>query len=768
MMKNYFEIDEWSIIENGFHPDDNKIYESIMSLGNGRMGIRGNFEEDYTGESLQGTYIAGVYYPDKTRVGWWKNGYPEYFAKVLNAANFIGIHVIINGINLDISKTRVKDFTRILDMKDAYLLRKFTVIDDLNRETHIEAKRFLSSVRTEIAAISYSVTPINYDADITFIPYLDGNVYNQDSNYDEKFWTEVDKGCDADTYYLTMKTKKLDFHVNTTMKYDLQIDGSKIVPFSEDIIKENYVGSKTSSAVPAGSTITLFKYISVTTNRYFKNEELISKSHELVNEAYKEGFENLLERHSDRWHNHWAESDIVIKGDAAAQQAIRFNIFQLNETYTGDDPRLNIGPKGFTGEKYGGCTYWDTEAYCIPFYLSTQDKSIARQLLIYRYDQLEKAKENAKKLGMSGALYPMVTMNGEECHNEWEITFEELHRNAAISYAIFNYVRYTGDESYLADYGFEVLVETGRFWASRVTYNKFKDKYMMLGVTGPNEYENNVNNNWYTNTMVSWNLQYAMDTMALLQKKYPSQYEKLKNKLQIKDEEIAKWKEIIEKMYYPCVESLGVFEQQDGYMDKEQLLVSDLKKSDLPLNQNWSWDRILRSCFIKQADVLQGIYFLEDRYDPDTIKRNFDFYEPRTVHESSLSSCIHSIIASKIGYEEKAYELYLRTARLDLDNYNNDTEDGLHITSMAGTWMSIIQGFGGMRVISDTLSFRPFMPKAWTQYSFRTLFRGRLIELTVNTDNIIIELKEGSPLTVKVFDNDYLLKKNNAALIKQH
>ena len=291
----------------------------------------------------------------------------------------------------------------------------------------------------------------------------------------------------------------------------------------------------------------------------------------------------LLKEQADAWGDKWKESDIVIEGDVAAQQAIRFNIFQLNQTYSGEDDRLNIGPKGFTGEKYGGGTYWDTEAYCLPFYLSTADASISRNLLIYRYKHLEKAKENAKKLGFTkGALYPMVTMNGEECHNEWEITFEEIHRNGAIAYAIYNYVNYTGDFSYLGQYGLEVLVEISRFWEERVNYVPAKDQYMMLGVTGPNEYENNVNNNWYTNRIASWTMEYTLDVLEYLKENENARYAELTAKLGLQDVETTKWQDIISKMYYPVDEELGVFLQQDGFLNKELVPVKEWTLSTCP------------------------------------------------------------------------------------------------------------------------------------------------------------------------------------------
>ena len=304
----------------------------------------------------------------------------------------------------------------------------------------------------------------------------------------------------------------------------------------------------------------------------------------------------------------------IIDGDIEAQQGIRFNIFQLNQTYLGRDTSLNIGPKGFTGEKYGGSTYWDTEAYCLPFYMSTKNKEVAKALLEYRYQQLDKAIENAEKLGFSGgaALYPMVTMNGEECHNEWEITFEEIHRNGAIAFAIFNYHRYTGDYSYTLDHGIEVLFAIARFWQQRASFSKHHSKYVILGVTGPNEYENNVNNNFYTNYIAKWCIEYALEQLNVIQSDYPSNYSTIIEKLNTSDEELNAMKAVASGMYFPYSEEHGVYLQQDGFLDKELEPVDNLSSTQRPINQFWSWDRILRSVYIKQADVLQGFYFFED------------------------------------------------------------------------------------------------------------------------------------------------------------
>jgi len=760
-MKEYFKIDEWKIIEEGFDPHYHQVAESVFSLGNGRMGQRANFEEAYSGETLQGNYVAGVYYPDKTRVGWWKNGYPEYFAKVLNAANWIGIDVVIDGEQLDLAKCEVINFRRELNMKEGYLKRNFKAKLKSGKEVEVEAIRFCSMVDDETGAIKYSITPLNFSGAITVTPYIDGDVVNKDSNYDEKFWDEIKKDIWADGGHVQLRTKKTGFEVATGMKFVVLEDGKPFTVSPNTIQKEKYIAAKVDVQATQGKAITLIKYAANLSSQNHKADELVGKLQETLNRVSKKGFETMLAEQANAWAKKWEHNDIIIEGDVSAQQAIRFNIFQLNQTYTGEDDRLNIGPKGFTGEKYGGSTYWDTEAYCVPFYLATADEKVTRNLLLYRYKQLGKAIDNAKLLGFKdgAALYPMVTMDGTECHNEWEITFEEIHRNGAIAYAIYNYVRYTGDEAYLADYGLEVLIAISRFWAQRVNWSAERERYVMLGVTGPNEYENNINNNWYTNTLAVWCMKYTLEVIEKVKSTDKSKYVVLAEKINFNEEkETAQFKDIVAKMYYSYDEKQQVFLQQDGYLDKEQILVKDLPAADRPLNQKWSWDRILRSCFIKQADVLQGLYFFEDQYDIETIRRNFDFYEPRTVHESSLSPCVHAILAAKLGDEDRAYEFYLRTARLDIDNYNNDTEDGCHITSMAGTWMSVVEGFGGMRVRDGKLSFNPFLPAKWQSFSFNVGFRGALMNVKVSKDSVDIKHLSGNEARVLVYDKEQIIK----------
>ena len=755
MNQDYIKPDAWSIIEEEFDTGRVKSSESLFSIGNGAMGQRANFEEQYSGPSFQGSYIGGVFYPDKTKVGWWKNGYPEYFAKVLNAPNWIGINVFINEEPLDLfTCTQVKNFRRELNMREGFLSRSFEATLPNGVAIEVKALRFLSIVNDELGAIKYEVTPLNQDATVQFDPYLDGSITNTDANWEERFWETQEVKTDGDRGYIVSKTLKTEFHVGTYMRSEILKSGKRVEMSPEVKTDEDRISYSYSIETSKGETAGIIKYAGYVTDMNHKRSELIQGASMVLDKAIEKGFDKLKDEQKEAWASIWEMADITISGDVKAQQGIRFNIFQLNQTYLGKDERLNIGPKGFTGEKYGGSTYWDTEAYCIPFYMATKDQKVARKLLAYRHNHLEKAKENASKLGFSNgaALYPMVTMNGEESHNEWEITFEEIHRNGAMVFAIYNYVRFTGDFSYIPEKGLEVMIAIARFWHQRANFSKNKDKYVILGVTGPNEYENNVNNNWYTNYIAKWCIEYCLEMIDKVKDGYEEDYMRVMGLTSLNEGELSKWKEVAENMYFPYSEEHGVYLQQDGFLDKEIIPVSDLDKKQRPINQKWSWDRILRSCYIKQADVLQGFYFFADHFSKEELEKHFDFYEPLTVHESSLSPCVHSIQAALLGRMEQAYEFYVRTSRLDLDDYNKEVEEGCHITSMAGTWMSIVEGFGGMRVENDKLSFKPQIPEQWNAYSFKVNFRDRILKVDVSSDKTEFSLEGNDSLEILVND----------------
>ena len=733
-----YEVHPWKVMEKGLDENRIRISESLTSIGNGYMGMRGNFEEDFSGDTHLGTYLAGVWFPDKTRVGWWKNGYPQYFGKAINAVRLMGVRVKIDGVPLDLHQAELLSFERELDMERGMFTRRFAVKTPKGT-VRVKAERFVSLAQKELLAISYAITP-DYEARIEMTPYLDGNVRNLDSNYEESFWEMLAQEESEDGLVLLARTKENPFGAPRFAVAAAMSCWAEGLEAQGRTLESGYVQAAYAGTVAVGETATLEKFALCFTSRDYEQNVLTTLALRAASRAREVGYEALRQEHTAAWKERWKGCDVRIDGDDAAQQGIRFNLFHLLSTYSGDDARLNIGPKGFTGEKYGGATYWDTEGYCLPVYLAVAGQEVAKQLLWYRYLQLEGAYENARQQGLRGALFPMVTFTGIECHNEWEITFEEIHRNGAMAYAIFHYTTYTGDSQYIVNEGVDVLCGIARFYADRVHFSQRRQSYMIHGVTGPNEYENNVNNNWYTNRIAAWSMELFYTVAAKASRER-------KDKLGVTQEELDRMREIVAKMYYPQDEELGIFVQHDTFLDKELMPASAIPGDQRPINQHWSWDKILRSCFIKQADVLQGLYFLGHLYDRETKKRNFDFYEPMTVHESSLSPCIHSVLAAELGYQDKAVEMYQRTARLDLDNLNHDTQDGLHITSMAGSWLSIAQGFAGMRTV-EGLSLAPYLPKAWQGYSFQFHYRGRLLRLAVTREQAQVSLLQGEPLAL--------------------
>ncbi|GHP13290.1 maltose phosphorylase [Lentilactobacillus fungorum] len=750
-MKRTFEIAPWHIVTHDFNPKDKRLQESMTSIGNGYMGMRGFFEEDYSGDSLAGLYLGGVWYPDKTRVGWWKNGYPEYFGKVVNAVNFIKMNVKINNQKIDLAKDTFSDFKLDLDMKKAILTRSF-VITKGEAKVAVSFERFVSVAQPELSVQRLTLRNVGSSrVSIVVDSAIDADVKNEDANYDERFWEVVSTDQNAKAGSVVAETTPNPFGTPRftsamEMNHVTDLDSVKVDQPNDKEVVNQFTGELAPQA-----TATLEKRVIVVTSRdYDSNEALVKAMDELSDQVAVQSYDELFAAHTKIWADRWNKSDIQIDGDTEAQQGIRFNLFQLFATYYGEDARLNIGPKGFTGEKYGGATYWDTEAFAVPVYLGITDPKVTRNLLMYRYKQLAGAYHNAKQQGLKGALFPMVTFDGIECHNEWEITFEEIHRNGDIAFAIYNYTRYTGDESYVLHEGSKVLTEISRFWADRVHFSQRKQQYMIHGVTGPDEYENNVDNNWYTNILAQWTLKYTLEILA---KVSPEQAKKLN----VSEAEKKQWQDIVDKMYLPYDKELNIFVQHDGFLDKDLKPVSEIPADELPINQHWSWDKILRSPYIKQGDVLQGIWDFIDDFTPEQKKANFDFYEQYTVHESSLSPAIYSVLAADLGYEDKAVALYERTARLDLDNYNNDTVDGLHITAMTGGWIAVVQGFAGMRIRDGKLHYAPFLPKKWTHYSFRQVFRGRLIEVDVDQAGAHFKLVSGDPITIDVAGKDVAL-----------
>ena len=751
-MKCYLKTDEWNIIEEGFDAERLKMSESIFSLGNGRFGQRGNFEEPYSSEHYRGSFVGGIPFLDKTRVGWWKNGFPIYYTRIPNAADWSHIGLRLIDEELDLAQWFIEEFSRRLDMKEGISYRDCQVTSPRGNHLNIHVEHLINQAHPDLCQIKYHVTSVNYRGKLSFVPTL--NIAQQACTPEgEKIWNVLRAGALSDCAYLWTQTRREDSQVCYAQTYHFYKNNKEVNVSPIRIERDLCPGFSLGVDVKPGDSVTLVKYIAICTSLYYDRQELVDKSVETAREARKTGWTQLKADHIKFWQEIWDEADVQIEGDPEAQQGIRYNIFQLYQTWRGDDARLNIAPKGLTGEKYGGNTYWNTELCCVPFYLLSTSKPVTQNLLMYRYNQLPHAIENARKLGFSGgaALFPQVTINGEECHNEWEITFEEIHRNNIVVYAILQHAILTGSMDYVAHYGLEVMIAVSRFWSQRVTFSQPKQKYVILGVTGPNEFENNVDNNWYTNYSCVQCLQITLDSLKMVKEQYPADYARICEATHFDPaDETPRWLDIIQRMYLPEDPERGIFVQHDGYMDKELKPASEIPLSQRPINQHWSWDRILRSCYIKQSDVLLGLYLYNYNFDIDTIRRNFEFYEPMTVHESSLSPYIHAILAARIGQVDKAYQLFLHATRLDLDDYNNEADEGLHITSMPGSWLALVRGFAGLHWDIDHPALQPILPPQWKRYAFKLHILGRTLQIEVDRTGCQVQLLKGEPLEITV------------------
>lgn len=758
-MRRYLKTDEWNIIEDEFHADDLRMSESIFSLGNGRFGQRGNFEEPYSSDSYPGSFVTGIPFLDKTRVAWWKNGFPRFYTRIPNAANWSSIHLRLIDEELDLALWDVNSFNRRLDMYDGISYRDVKATSPRGNSLQVHVEHLVNMAHPDLCLIRYSVTSLNYTGRLSLLPLLEANLNDHAEYTEEKIWNVLDSGINLDCAYLWTQTRREDAQVCYALSYHFYKNNKEAAHNPIRIEKGKVTGFSLGADVKPGDTVTLVKYVVVASSLYYERPHLIETSIRLARQAKADGWEALTEDHRQAWHAIWEEADVTIEGDPEAQQGIRYNIFQLYQTYRGDDPRLNIAPKGFTGEKYGGNTYWNTELCCVPFFLFSTPRSIAKNLLMYRYNQLPKAIENAEKLGFKNgaALFPQVTNNGEECHSEWEITFEEIHRNNIIIYAILQYATVTGSDDYILKYGLEVMIAVCRFWSQRVTFSRPKQQYVILGVTGPDEYQSNVDNNWYTNLSCTSCLKITLYYLDLAAEKHPDDYARICRLTGLDYEgETPLWRDIARRMYLPEDKEQGIFVQNDGFMDKTLQTTDAIPADERPINQHWSWDRILRSCYIKQSDVLLGLYLYYYKFDTETIRRNFHFYEPMTVHESSLSPHVHAILAARIGETEKAYRLFLHATRLDLDDYNNETDQGLHITSMPGSWLALVRGFANLQIRQNSLNFSPVRPSHWTKYAFKVNFQGRKLGVEV-TGEVRITLLAGEPLAIQVYDTPYTL-----------
>jgi len=744
-----YDYEPWRITEKEFKIENNHHNETIFSLGNGYMGLRGTLEEDYSGPqdtSTPGFYINGIYETEEIIYGEFAPKQPQNYQTMINLMDWTSINLFIEDEKFDMLKGTIRNYERYLDFKNGLLKRNLIWISPQGKKIEIEIERLISFKYKHIGAINYKVTPLNFSGKIRFESDLSGDVQNS-HHLREKSPLKIDqKGIKDEFAYLMVSTKNSDISIGSTVFNKLSgMDEQSLTRRENAIdkkIKETY-----EIDVKENNTYKLTKFaVFYTTRDEVKKEAILSKCLEKVKEAKDMGFVKLKNAQRSYLDDYWDYSDVQIEGDKALQQAFRFNALQILQS-TGKDGKTNIAAKGLTGEYYEGHYFWDTETYIIPFFLYSQP-DIAKQLLNYRYEILDSARENAERMKLDGALYPWRTINGKEASGNFLGSTVQYHINADIAFAIKNYIDATDNKEFLYNKGAEILFETARMWASLGHYEKLKDgQFCINEACGPDEYKPAVNNNCYTNYMAKFNLKYAVEVYEKLKDKAPERLQEIEKKIDLRPAEIKDWSNAAEKMYLPYNEQLEINPQDDSFLYKEEIDIESIPIEELPLVQNWHPLTIWKYQILKQADVILLMLFMGDKFSKELKKRNYDYYEPKTTHDSSLSPSIYSIIASEIGYHEDAYNYFIQTARLDLDDYNENAYQGLHTACMGSNWMVLVQGFAGMRTYDGELSFDPYLPKQWEGYQFKIKYQGALLKVHVSEDATEYSLIEGNQIT---------------------
>ena len=736
--KLYLDIDPYKIIETGFHKERSLVSESLFSLANEYCGVRGFFDETYSDKQLIGSYFNGIYEYAKKDTPNAYLGIVKRTHFTINSTNFFKCIIEADGLVLDLAKVQFKDFYRVLDLKTGLYERSFVwVLKD--NEIKVKFSRLL-----DMNGCYNAVQKITFESlketQIKVSLCLDGTILHWGSDC----YFKAQNACHIeDTSYLSLET------ISTKQKV-VSLMSSNLKPMQTNL-KAQEIEDVYYLTLKPNEKCDLIRYVVNLVDKH--NEYDFAKlEQDGINKLAllkQRGFESVLEQNREFFANVYDKSDIIIDGSDLDQQGIRYCLFQLASTYHGYDKDNNIGAKGLTGEAYSGHAFWDSETYCLPFYLFTNQEA-AKNLLMFRYNTLGFAKERAKDLDCEGACYPIATRNGKEGCNLWQHASLQFQPSTGVFYALWHYMKLYDDKEFMQNYGLEMLIEISKFLLSRGQYNQDGTKFSFYSVMGPDEFQMMVNHNTYTNFMAKKCFMYLLEIIN--SKEYKT--DELLEKCGFDNRHLIKMQDAIQKMVILYDDKTKLFEQHDGFFDLPHIDIKKIPNEDFPLYSHWSYDRIYRNDIIKQPDVLMFMFLFNQEFSLEEKKANYEYYEPKTLHESSLSPSIHSIFACELGKLDEAYKFFNFATRLDLDDYNNNTNEGIHMTSIAAAWMNIVYGFGGLRSDGDILSLSPVSNPGWNYYQFKLQYKDALLNIKVLKDEIQIE-NSGREVELLIYGKKY-------------
>ena len=727
--RKHFLGDGWNITEEDFSAEFSCVAESIFSLGNEYMGSRGNLEEGTTAPSLQGSYLNGVYEYGKDLLETGYRGISKQQHFMVNAADYWKLDISVNGNHFDMATCTIENYVRNLSLKNGRLTRQVTwIIDGIHLQMNFCRFLDMQNCRRAYQSVEFVADKdcrLVLGAEINFNGLHNGKTsrWQQRQAYNNGLLCETETSSQTAAVFMNA--------VVDGVNSEKIVVGDKCVSHSFEI------------KLNAGKKYTFTRLVSVCVDKGGK--DCSKQAQNELEKQIKEGYDNALRRNEQYWANFWEKSDIEIVGDDENQQGIRYCIFQLQQTYHAADPTDNIGAKGLTGEAYGGLAFWDTESYCLPYYLFNNPEA-AKCLLMYRYNTLPQARNRAKELDCKGACYPISTINGAESCTLWQHASLQMQPSTAVAYGIYHYVNVTGDTEFLYREGVEMLVEICRYLVTRGQWSADVKHFGYYAVMGPDEFQMMVNHNTYTNYMEQNTFHYTVSVIANCADK-----KGLLKRFDLTQSELDEWKRCADCMKILYDEKTLLYEQHEGFYNLPHIDIDSIPDSDFPLYSHWSYDRIYRNDIIKQPDVLMFQFLYNGDFSKECKRANYEYYEPRCLHESSLSPSVHSILASELGMEDKATSFFGFATRLDLDDYNRNTFEGLHTTSIAAAWMNVVYGFGGLRSDKE-INVAPMLPSTWQSYSFSILIHGVTVKFSVFKNKLVLQSQ--GKTTFKVYGKD--------------
>ncbi|NQX93826.1 MAG: glycoside hydrolase family 65 protein [Erythrobacter sp.] len=747
--------EDWLVRETAFAIDEVGTYETLFTVGNGYQGTRGSLAEGLV-EELSGTYLAGVY--------------DDHDANVIDQVNvqsWLPLSVRVEGAKLDANACRVVEHSRVLDLKTGLLHRDTVFEDKSGRQTRIRTIRLASMANQHLCGVQLEVTPINHSSEIEVSAGIDGDRHNLEAlpSYDPPRpfpaatrWKKWAKSLhleplDAEASEAFCYNEARTISTGITIGVASSVSAPPEASFARAETDYKGVAQVFRLSAIEGESYTFDKLAAIVTTRDGKGEDVKSAATALAQDAAAQGFAACASASAAAWAKKWDDCDCMVTGDEEATNALRFNIYHLLIAANPNDPRANVGAKSMSGEGYRGHVFWDTEVFLLPFYIYAQPET-AKALILYRYNTLPGALRNAKDNGFAGAQYPWESADsGIETTPKWThdgvnriwTGEEEIHITACVAYGVMTYVTATDDWDFMRDYGAEMLYQTSRFWISRLEHNESADRYELTRVIGPDEFHEHIDNNTFTNRMAQWHLDKAAEIFARLAKDAPAQHAALTERLGVSKAEVAEWSRVASKIYIPMDAEKNLVEQFEGYFALEDIPITRWDENHMPLYpEGHDHFSLNNSMLLKQPDVIMLIYMLPDEFSDEAKKANFEFYEKRTMHKSSLSPAIHAIMGIETGDYSSAHRYFERSAFVDLRNNQGNTADGMHIASAGGTWQSAVCGFGGFRVRNGEMTFNPWLPEDWRELTFSLQWRGSKLNVAIGHDTCRFQLESPS------------------------